>query len=93
MILFLYRNWGLYFDNANERPVTVPKKIIIMYEKDINMQKLEIHLQLLPDAINLMPLDGIPIREVIQVQTICDILNNQPTFMIFITEVYELLKL
>ena len=54
------------------------------------MQKLKLHLQLLPDAINLMPLDGIPIREVTQEQTICD---NQPTLKKSITEVHKLLKL
>ena len=34
-----------------------------MYENDIEMHKLKLYLQLLPDTINLMHLDGIPIRE------------------------------
>ena len=72
-----------------------------MYEKDIDMQKLKPHLQLLPDVIKLIPLDGIPIREVTRVQTICDILynilcnilKNQPNLKNLITEVHKLFKL
>ena len=44
-------------------------KILLTCMKEIiDMQKLKLHLQLLPDAIKSMPLDGIPIREVTRVQ-------------------------
>ena len=40
------------------------------YRKDIDFNKLVLHLKMLPDAIKVVPLDGMQIREVTKVQTI-----------------------
>ena len=57
------------------------------------MEKLKLHLQLLPDAIKSVKLNGIPIKEVTQISTICGVFNHQPALKSFITEVHKLLKL
>ena len=58
--IFVQKLETLLLDSANGRPFTLPKEIIEMYEKmkkDINMQELKLHVQLLPDTIKSMPLD------------------------------------
>ena len=40
------------------------------------MEKLKLHLQLLPDAIKSVKLNGIPIKEVTRISTICDVFNH-----------------
>ena len=57
------------------------------------MEKLKLHLQLLPDAIKSVKLYGIPIKEVTRISTICDAFNHQPALNSFITELHKLLKL
>ena len=57
-----------------------------MYKKDIDMEKLKLHLQLLPDAIKSVDLNGVRIKEVTRMSTICDVFNAQPIFKTFITE-------
>ena len=47
------------------------------YQSDIDFQKLKLHLQILPDAIKAVPLNGIQIRQVTLIQTICDVFNEQ----------------
>lgn len=37
-----------------------------------DFQKLELHLQMLPGAVKCTPLDGMYVREVTRVHTICD---------------------
>ena len=82
---------NLFLNSANGRPLSLKRLLTCM--KEISTCKRKLHLQLLPDAIKSMPIDGIPIREVTRMQTICDILNNQPTLKIFIIEVNKQLKL
>ena len=40
-----------------------------------------------------VPLDGMQIRQVTPIQTICDILNQQPSLKKFLIEVYKQLKI
>ena len=44
-------------------------------------------------AIKSVKLNGIPVKEVTQVSTICDVFNDQPALKRFITQVHKLLKL
>ena len=54
------------------------------------MGKLKLHLQL---AIKFVKLNAIPIKEVTQISTICDVFYHQLAFKSFITKVHKLLKL
>lgn len=62
-----------------------------MYKDDIDFQKLKLHLQMLPDAVKATPLDGIYVRKVTRVQTICDIFNEQPSVKALLSEVHKLI--
>ena len=50
--VFVQKLVALLLDSANGRPVTLPVEIIDICEQDIDMLKLKLYLQLLPDAIN-----------------------------------------
>ena len=42
---------------------------------------------------NFVSLDGIPIKHVTRVQTLCEVFNQQQSLKTFLTEVHKLLKL
>ena len=42
---------------------------------------------------NFVSMDGIPIKQVTQVQTLCEVFNQQQSLKTFLTEVHKLLKL
>ena len=54
------------------------------------MQKLSLQILLLPDAIKS---NTTGIKEVTKVQTICDVLNEQPGVQKLLTEIHKLLKI
>ena len=91
--LFVRSVEALLIDSANGKPVSLPEKMFKMYERDVDMQKLKLQLQLLQDAIKSVPLDGIRIREVTRIQTICDVFNKESSLKKFLTEIHKLLKL
>ena len=64
-----------------------------MYQKDFDFSKLSLHLKMLPDAIKVVPLDGITIREVTRVQILCDVFNKQASFKTMLSEVHKLVQL
>jgi len=41
----------LLIDSVNGKNIFVPDKVISMYNDDIDMEKLSLHLRMLPDAI------------------------------------------
>ena len=57
------------------------------------MDKLHIHLKIIPDIIKVTPLDGITIQKVTRVQIICEILNYRLGLKKIITEVHKLIKI
>ena len=59
----------------------------VMCKNDID----KLHLQLLLDAIKSVKLNGIPIKEVTRISTICDVFNHQSALKSF-TEMHKLLK-
>ena len=61
-----------------------------IYGKDIDIHKLSLQLQLLPDAIRS---SSTTIKEVTKIQTICDVLNDQPGVKNLLTEVHKLLRI
>lgn len=91
--LFVRSIEELLLNCANGRAFSLPEDFVTLYQKDIDMAKLTIHLQMLQDAIKSTPLDGILIREVTSIQTICDVFNAEPTFKKLLTEVHKLLKI
>ena len=48
---------------------------------------------MLPDVIKAVPLDGITIREVTRVQTLCDAFNKLASFKMMLSEVHKLVLL
>ena len=55
---------SLLIDSAHGEPVTVPQEVSDIYQTDIDMHKLKLQLQLLPDAVKTVPLDEIQIRQI-----------------------------
>ena len=43
--------------------MSLSDETVDMYERDIDMAKLKLHLQLLPDAIKSVPSDGISLEK------------------------------
>ena len=52
---------GLLRNSANGKPFSLSEETVRSYQKDIDKQKLNLHLQLLSDVVKSVPLDGIPI--------------------------------
>ena len=61
-----------------------------IYDKDIDMERLYLQLQMLPVAIKT---STTKIKELTKVHTICDVLNDQPGIKSLLTEVNELLRI
>ncbi len=91
--VFVQKIETLLMDSANGKEVVVPQDICTMYKKDIDFSKLSLHLKMLPDAIKAVPLDGITIREITRVQTLCDDFNKQASFKMMLSEVHKLVLL
>ncbi len=60
----------LLLDSANGKSVAITEKIQEIYN-GVDMQKLKLHLQMRPDVIKCSLLDGISIKKVTRVHTIC----------------------
>ena len=92
--ILLVRNIeALLLDSANGKPTTLSNDFVSLYTKDIDMEKLKLQLKFLPDAVKTVTPDGIPIHQVIPVQTLCDVLNTQNCLKSLMSEVHKLLKL
>ena len=52
-----------------------------------------VQLQMLPDAVKTTPLDGILIKQVTRIQTLCQVFNNQPRLKILLSEIHNLLRI
>ena len=83
----------LLLDSANAKSANLPEKIESIYGEDLDMERLKIQLRMLPDVVKVTPMDGIHINEVTHVQTLCQVLNIQPSFKILLTEVHKLLRI
>ena len=83
----------LLLDSANAKSASLPEKVKSIYHQDIDMYKLKIQLKMLPDAIKVTPMYGIPIKQVTRIQTLCEVFNLQSTFKILLLEVHKLLRI
>ena len=84
---------AVLMDSANGKAVTLTNEFVLLYAKDIDMEKLNLQLKLLPDAVKTISPDGIQIRQVTRIQTLCDILNTQNCLKTLLSEVHKLLKI
>ena len=80
-------------NNANAESASIPVEIQSLYHEDIDMDKLHIQLQMLPDAVKATPMNDIPIKRVTRIQTLCDIFNYHPSLKMLFAEVDKLLKI
>ena len=64
--------------NAQSVSDTLPDELKL-YENDINLARLKVQLQMLPDVIrtrNSMGSTAVPIKEIANLRTLCDIMNE-----------------
>ena len=78
----------MLINSANGKSYSFPNTFKEIYDKDIDMEKLSLQLQLLPDAMKGSPTK---IKEVTRIRTICDILNDQPGVKNLLSEVHKVL--
>ena len=81
---------SMLLDSANGKDVSIPPQINQIYEADIDMKRLLLHLKMLPDAIKF---NSTCILEVTRVQTISDVFNENEGIKGLLTEVLKLLKI
>ena len=81
----------LLLDSANGKEAVIPDEIHTFYNTDIDFQKLELQLQLLPDAIKAVPLQGIAVTQVTKIQTICDVFQEQSSLKVMLSEIHKLI--
>ena len=81
---------AVLMDSANGKAATLTNEFVSLYTKDIDKEKLNLQLKLLPDAVSL---NGIPIRQVTRIQTLCDISNTQSCLKTLLSEVHKFLKI
>ena len=62
--LFVRNIESLLIDSANGKPVVVPQEVADIYQADLDMDKLKLQLQLLPDVVKSVHLDGIQFTQV-----------------------------
>ena len=48
---------------------------------------------MLPDTVKVTPIHGVPIKQVMCIQTLCEVFNIQPTFKIISLEIHKLLRI
>ena len=75
-------------DSANAKEVVIADKIHTFNNADIDFEKLELQLQLLPDAIKAVPLQGIAITHVTKVQTI---FQEQSSLKVMLSNIHKLM--
>lgn len=91
--LFARQVEKLLLKSANAKAVDLPERMKSIYCNDIDMEKLMVQFQLLPDAVKTTLLDGIPIKQVTRIQTLCQVFNHQSSFKTLLSEVHNLLRI
>ena len=91
-ILIVQNIEQLFLEYANGRAYLTPQEIGL-YKKDIDLSKLNLHLQMLPDAIISTPLNGFHIKEVTKISTMCEVFNEEPSMKKLLSEVHKLSKI
>ena len=84
---------SVLIDSANRKATTLTTEFVSLYANDIDMEKLQLQLKLLPDAVKTAGPDGIEIHKVTHIQTLCNVLNSQSCLKTLLSEVHKLLKI
>ena len=70
----------LLLDSANGVDTTIPESIKTMYRSDLDIERLSVHLRMLPDAVKQYNnTSSLPIKKVTSIRTLCDVLNTAGT--------------
>lgn len=91
--LFARQTEELLLSSANAKPINLPERMKSIYCNDVDMDKLMVQLRMLPDAVKTTTLDGITIKQVTRIQTLCQVFNNQPSLKILLSEIHNLLRI
>ena len=84
----------LLLESANGQQYPISDKIKSLYSSDLNIDRLILHLNMLPDLIKrYSAVLGSEIKKVTSVCTICDAMNNIPSTKDLFSEVNNLLQL
>ena len=79
---------------ANNFDFTIPESVCTIYKEDIQIDRLSVHLKMLPDIIKRHgEMTGIPIKKVTNVRTICCCMNETPSAKDLCCEVHYLLQI
>ena len=66
----------LLLDSANGITRTIPESIKNIYRSDLDIERLSVHLQMLPDAVKqYSDPSGVPIKKVTSIRSLCNVLN------------------
>lgn len=84
----------LLIDSANDSYSSIPDSVRTLYSGDVNMERLPVHLRMLPDLIKRHgERVGLSIKKVSSIRTICDIMSSTPLAKELLSEVHRLLLL
>lgn len=64
---------------SNGTDFDVPQELCDLYQRDVDFLKLKLHLQMLPDVVQSTSQNGISLKEVTSIVTICDLFNQNNT--------------
>ena len=80
-------------DNCSGKSYPIPKEVQDLYSKDLNIDRLQTQLSMLPDLVKSYVLEGKQITKVTTIRTLCDVLNAFPIVKDMLSEVHSLLIL
>lgn len=84
---------SLIIDHSNGTMCEIPEQMKEVYSRDLNWERLKIQLAMLPDLIESHNEDGLPIKKVTTLRTLCDVLNSSALSKKMFSEVHSLLRL
>ena len=85
---------NLLLKNANNNQVDVSESVIETYGKDLNFEKIQLQLKMIPNLIlRHKEITGNTIKKVTNLRTLCEIFNSNPVVKKMCPEMHMLLKL
>ena len=71
----------------------IPDEVSTLYSKDLNLERLQVQLSMLPDLVKSNALYSYSLKSVTSIRTICDIFNESLVIKNMFSEVHSLLQL
>ena len=71
----------------------IPDEVSNLYSKDLNLERLQVQLSMLPDLVKSNTLYGHSLKSVTSIRTMCDIFNESLVIKNMFSEVHSLLQL